>query len=176
MFKTSYLNLQLGLYLLILLNIKLIFFYMKNPIKPTLKTEWQAILMIILSGLAATYFVATLPNDLIVAFSRDGRSNEAISWTSLSYIWPVLLSVVYLMFLFFPYLKINHKDAGLLKDDWHKAKEIVLSFFFILQVISTMSLSGNDKNLIWAMPILFGLFLIYIISAIVKISHKQKNK
>lgn len=149
---------------------------MKNPIEPSLKTEWYPILMVFFSGFTTIYFSTILPNDLIVAFSRDGQSNRTISWTVLSYIWPILLSIIYSMFLFFPYLKINYKDGKLLKDDWHKAKEIVLSFFFVLQVTATLTLSGNDKLLTWAAPILFGLFMISIISTIIKVSHRcQKN-
>lgn len=148
---------------------------MKNPIGPSLKTEWHALSMIVLSGLAAVYFSTTLPGDLVVAFSRDGESNQAISWTTISYIGPVLLSMIYLMFIFFPYLKINHREAKMLKADWHKAKDMTLSFFFIMQVVGMLVLSGNDKFLIWAAPILFALFLLAITPIVLRIVNHQKN-
>jgi uncharacterized membrane protein len=148
---------------------------MKNPIEPNLKTEWFPLLMIILSGIAAAYFSQTLPGDLVVAFSRDGQSNQAISWTLIAYIWPILISLVYLMFLFFPYIKINHKESSVLKEQWHRAKELVLSFFFILQVLGMMVLSGNDKALTWALPILFSLFLISASPTMIKVSEYRKK-
>lgn len=148
---------------------------MKNPTEPNLKSEWFPLLMLALSVFTAAYFDKMLPGDLIVAFSRDGHSNQGISWTIISFVWPMLLSVVYLMFLFFPYFKINHKEGNALKEQWHKAKELVLSFFFILQVLGMIVLMGNDKALTWALPILFSLFLISASPTMLKVSVYRKK-
>jgi hypothetical protein len=148
---------------------------MKNPIEPNFKTERFPIFMVLLSLLAAFYFSMILPSDLIVAFSRDGQSNQAISWTLISYIWPLVLAVVYAMFLFFPYFKINHQESAVLKEQWHEAKRLVLSFFFILQVTGMLLLSGSDKILTWALPILFILLIASLVPTIVKVIYHRKK-
>lgn len=150
-------------------------FNMKHPTKPNFKTEVYPILNILLSILAAFYFTSILPDNLIIALSRDGVSNQAISWNLIAYIWPVILTVVYLMFLLFPYFKINHHEGAALKDQWHKAKELTLSFFFILQVTGMLILSDSKQILVWALPILFCLFTASLIPTILQVLRHRKD-
>jgi hypothetical protein len=142
---------------------------MKNPIKPSFKTEYFSVFIIFLSALTFYYFGVENKTELVVAFSRDGRLGQEISWTLVAVIWPLIISFVYLMFLFFPYLKINTIESGDLKENWHKAKEISLAGLFILQVIAMLTLSGANSFLIWAAPISFLLLLISLIPSYVKI-------
>lgn len=148
---------------------------MKNPIEPNFKTERRSFIMIALSFLAAYYFNSILPGDIIVAFSRDGQSNQTIPWFILIYAWTVLLLVVYLMFILFPYFKINHQESKALKEQWHKAKDLSLSFFFILQVVAGLLLSGQNKILFIALPILFSLLLISFAPTVVKVFKYRKG-
>lgn len=149
---------------------------MKNPTAPNFKTEMFPVFNLILSIFAAFYFRSKFPDIIVISWSDLGEPIKTISWNFLIYIWPVILSAVYLMFLFFPYFKINHQEGFTLKDQWHKAKELSLSFLFILQVIGGLLLSGLDKSLIWALPILFFLFFVSLIIIIRKIvKHRQKN-
>lgn len=148
---------------------------MKNPIEPNFKTECRSLVMIALSFLAAYYFNSILPGDMIVAFSRDGKSNQSIPWALLAYAWTVLLLVVYLMFMLFPYFKINRQEGKALKEQWHKAKDLSISFFFILQVVAGLILSGQNKILFIALPILFSLLLISFIPTVVKVLNYRKK-
>jgi len=149
---------------------------MKNPIKPNFKTERYPIFTIILSSLAAFYFKSILPAALVLKWDDNGLPSRFISWTLLAYAWPVLLILVYSMFLFFPYFKINHTESAALKEQWHKAKELSLSFFFVLQVVGALILSGQNKILFWALPILFSLLLISVTPTITKVlSYRKKH-
>ena len=128
---------------------------MRNPIEPNFKTERRSFIMIVLSFLTAYYFSSILPGDVVVAFSRDGGPNQAIPWVVLTYAWTVLLIIVYLLFIFFPCFKINRQESKVLKEQWHKAKDLSISFFFILQVVAGLILSGQNKILFITLPILF---------------------
>lgn len=125
--------------------------FMKNPTEPNLKTEWFPLLTLALSLLAAFYF----------------RPDFA-------YIWPALLAFVYAMFLLFPYFKINHQESAQLKSQWHKAKELSLSFLFTLQIVGILILSGRNQILLWALPILFLLFLASLIPTWRKVIKHRK--
>ena len=133
---------------------------MKNPIAPSFKTEWFAIFLIILSLVAAAFFCPLFAGGLPVHFNDLGQADYSLpSWLVCGF-WPVLISLVYLMFLFFPYLKINREESARLKEDWHKSKDLALSFLFIAQVISSLILSGSDGALVWALPILLLLLVV----------------
>ncbi len=147
---------------------------MKNPIKPNLKTEWYPILAVLLSCLAASYFKQMSPDYLAVSFSRDGQI-KFISWSLLAYFWPLTISLVYSMFLFFPYFKINHLESSALKDYWHKTKELSLSFLFCLQVVGAVILLDGNKTLLFALPVLFVLLLVSFVPSIVKILSYRKK-
>jgi hypothetical protein len=149
---------------------------MKNPTQPNFKTEWYPVFTIALSFLAAFYFKSILPDALVLSWDNNGLPSRFISWTPLAYAWPVLLLIVYSMFLFFPYFEINHTESAALKDQWHKAKELSLSFFFVLQVVGGLILSGQDSILFWALPILFSLLLISVTPTVTKVlSYRKKH-
>lgn len=147
---------------------------MKNPTEPNFKTEWFPATTVILSLLAAFYFKSFLPANLIIGWNETGEPNKTISWALLAYLWPIVLSLIYAMFLFFPYFKINHQESANLKEQWHKAKELSLSFFFVLQVVAGLLLSGQDKILIWALPILFVLLLASWVPTIIQVIKYRK--
>jgi len=142
---------------------------MKNHPEPNLKTETFSVLIIAISFLAAFYFHSYLPNTLILSWTDSGAPDKSISWTLLTYFWPIFLSLIYGVFLSFPYLKINIQEGVVLKKQWHEVKELSLSFFFTFQVISTLTLFSKDKLLIWALPILFILFLASLAPKFIKL-------
>lgn len=125
---------------------------MKNPIQPNIKTEIFAYLIIALSLLAAIYFnVSTL------------------------YFLPLLIILIYLMFIIFPYFKINHHESAILKEDWHRVKDLSLSFMFTIQIVGLLIFSGAKRSLLWSLPILLFLLLVsFLIEArkIIKYRHK----
>lgn len=149
---------------------------MKNPTEPNLKTEAFPFLMLVISLLAAFYFRSSLPRDLVVSWDDYGKPLKTVSWTFLAYLWPLVLAFIYGMFLFFPYFRINHQESASLKEQWHKAKELSLSFFLCLQVVAGLLLSGDNKILLWALPILFILLLVSFIPTIIRIfKHRKKH-
>ena len=124
---------------------------MKNPISPNFKTEYFPLMIIGLSFLASLYF----------------RAIELRAW-------PLILILIYAMFLSFPYFKINHQESAALKEDWHKAKDISLSFMFILQVAGSSLLCGSKVSL-WTLPILFLLLIVSLIFQIRKVLKYRKK-
>lgn len=147
---------------------------MKNPTEPNLKTEWYPMFAIFISVLTALYFKQIFPENLFLSFSRSGEF-QAVSWSLLLYPWPIIILLVYLMFLLFPYIKINHTESKALKDQWHKTKELSLSFLFIIQVVGALILSGREVVLLWALPILLGLLLISFTPSMIKVFNYRKK-
>ena len=148
---------------------------MKNPIEPSLKTERFAVLALVLSVVAAFYFRLNCPDNLVL-LNPDGDPQLIISWSFLIYLWPVILAFIYAMFITFPYFRINTQESSALKDQWHKAKDLSLSFFFILQVVDGLLLVGQDGVLVWALPVLIVLFLASLIPTVIRvIKYRQKT-
>lgn len=119
---------------------------MKNPTEPNLKTEGFVVFILVLSFLAAYYF----------------RVTEL-------YFWPLLLVCIYLMFLLFPYFRINQQESSALKEDWHQAKDISLSALFTIQIVGLLILTGSSRILLWALPILMFLLITTIVIRISKV-------
>lgn len=124
---------------------------MKNPIGPNLKTEYFPVMIILLSGLAAFYF----------------QVPELKAW-------PLILILVYSMFLFFPYFKINRKESSALREDWHKAKDISLAFLFIIQIAGLSILCGSKASM-WSLPVLLALMLAMLFLQIRKVIKYRKK-
>jgi hypothetical protein len=119
---------------------------MKNPTEPNLKTEGFAVFILVLSFISAYYFRVI---DL--------------------YFFPFLLVYVYLMFLLFPYFRINHLESAALKEDWHQAKDLSLSVLFTIQIVGLLILTGSSSTLLWALPILMFLLITTIVIRISKV-------
>lgn len=149
---------------------------MSNPIKPSVKTERFSLFILFLSFLAFYYFGFLNKVNLVVAFSRDGRLGQEISWPIFSLIWPLLTAVIYLMFLFFPYFKINKNESAILKEDWHKVKEISVASIFILQILAMLTLSGTNNLLVWSAPIFFFLLILSLLPSYLKVIKYRHKK
>lgn len=149
---------------------------MKNPIKPNLKTELFPVLMILTSFLAAFYFTSVSSGELMLSFNRSGDSLHYIAWSKIFFTWPITILVIYLMFLLFPYFKINHQEGVNLRKVWHRNKELSLSFFFILQIINFLTLSGDFKKFLPALLILFALFIFLTITAVIRVLKSRQLK
>lgn len=149
---------------------------MKNPIEPNLKTELFSVLMILISFLAAFYFTSVSSGELMLSFNRSGESLHYITWSKIFFTWPVVILLIYLMFLFFPYFKINQKESAKLKEVWHRNKELSLSFFFTLQIINFLALSGDFKKFLPALLILFALFIFLKVTSVSKVVKSRQSK
>lgn len=148
---------------------------MKNPIEPSFKTERFSLFLIILSLITAYYFYPSFIGGLAVHFDADGNADRLMSGWFISGLWPIIITLNYLMFLFFPCLKINQQESLALKEEWHKSKDLALSFLFITQVISSLILSGQDKILFWALPILFILMIVVFCPTVSKVIALRRN-
>mgnify|MGYP003411038613 FL=1 len=150
---------------------------MKNPIEPSFKTERFSLSLIVLSLIAAFYFYPSFASGLAVHFDVDGNADRLMSGWLVSGLWPMIIILNYLMFLLFPYLKINRQESLALKEEWHKSKDLALSFLFITQIISSLILSGQDGILFWALPTLFILMIVVFcptVSKVIKIRQETQ--
>jgi len=151
---------------------------MKNPIEPNFKTERFSLFLIALSLLAACYFYPSFASGLAIHFDAGGNADSFMPGWLVSGLWPIIIVLNYLMFLLFPCLKINRQESLVLKEEWHKSKDLALSFLFITQVISSLILSGKDGILFWALPILLILLIIAFrptVSKVIKIRKEPQE-
>lgn len=149
---------------------------MKNPIEPNIKTELFTLFIILVSFLTAFYFQTNAVGGLMVAFSRDGRLGQEIPWSLVILSWPVILVIIYLMFLSFPYFKINKTESASLKESWHRAKEVSLSGLFILQVVAMFNLFNYGKSFFLVALIVFLLLIISLIPTLIKIFKYRRQQ
>jgi tryptophan-rich sensory protein len=148
---------------------------MKNPIAPSFKTEWSAVFLLILSIFTAFYLCPSFAAGLPIHFNEMGQPDYFLPGWLVSAIWPFFIFLVYTAFLTFPYLKINRQESARLKEEWHKSKDIAISFMYIAQVISSLILCGRDGALIWAMPLLLILLIFSFRPTFIKVIHGRRQ-
>ncbi len=77
---------------------------MSNPIKPTVKTEFIPLALLILTVFTSIFFYNNLPERVATHWNFAGEVDGWGSGKSQAIALPLLAVGMYLLFLFFPYL------------------------------------------------------------------------
>ena len=77
---------------------------MASPIKPNFKTEWFAIFLVVVSGLAGAYFYRRFPAAVPSHWNLAGQVNGYVSPFVAAFVLPLMILGLYLLFLVLPLL------------------------------------------------------------------------
>jgi len=78
--------------------------FMTNPIKPTIKTEFIPLGLLILTVAASVFFYNNLPERIAVHWNFAGVADGYGSGQAQAIFFPILIIGMYILFLFIPYL------------------------------------------------------------------------
>jgi len=135
---------------------------MSNPIKPTAKTEWFSIVFIILTFLAGVYFLQRFPAQVPTHWNFQGQIDGYSSPLLAAFLVPVMMLVIYLVFLFIPYLDPKRDQYGSFATIYHKFKDLIIGFLFIINLMIGLNGIGRPIAVGFWTPILVGLLFISI--------------
>lgn len=135
---------------------------MTNPTKISFKTEWFAIFLVVIAVLASFYFWPKLPAQVPIHWNISGQPDGYSSPLFASFLWPSLMVIMYLFFLIMPYFDPRKDQYAAFAPVYHRFKDLLLSFIFIIFIMTDYNALGYNINIGLWVPILVGLLFIAI--------------
>ena len=129
---------------------------MSNPIRPTFKTEWLPVALIILGFLVGVYFYQHFPVRVATHWGFDGQANGYSSALVAAFVIPLLMTGMYLLFLFLPYLDPKKEEYVNFAPTYHNFKNLLIVFFYILFLMTGLNGLGYSINIDFWTPLLVG--------------------
>lgn len=142
---------------------------MSNPIKPTLKTEFFPLLLIILTLVSAVYFYNNLPERIATHWNFAGQVDAYGSGQAQAIVMPLVAVGMYLLFLLLPYLDPKKERYEQFSRVYHIFKDMILAMFVIIFFIMGFNGLGYNLPVGIIIPILIGLLFIVIGNYMAKI-------
>jgi len=132
-----------------------------NPLKPTLKTEWLPLLLILLSIGLATYFYAYFPVQVPMHWNFQGAIDGYGGRIFGAWFMPILMMALYSILLLLPTIDPKNKHYHEFAEAYHAIKNLIVGFIFILYVFTGLVGLGYSISFNIIMPIMMSaLFII----------------
>ena len=135
---------------------------MSNPIKPTFKTEWWSVIMIVLAFLAGAHFYSRFPAQVPTHWNFQGQVNGYSSPLLAAFLLPAMMLVLYLVFLLLPYIDPKKDQYAAFASAYHHFKDLIVGFLFVLFILIGLNGLGYQINIGFWAPVLVGLLFIII--------------
>ncbi len=135
---------------------------MKSAIKLTWKSEVWSILLIVISFILSFYFYAHFPEVVVTHWSFAGEPNGWSSRAGAAFGLMAILPAMYLMFLLLPLLDPKKERYAEFSKVFHLFKNILLSFFAIIYLLSGLYNLGYPVKMQFWVPWLVGLLMIFL--------------
>lgn len=135
---------------------------MASPIKIILKTEWFSLSLILLSFMLAIYFYQNFPNKVPSHWNINGEVDAYLGPFMGSLIVPILMVAIYISFLLMPYFDPKKNQYINFIPVYHKFKELILCFLFVLYFMTSLVGLGYKINIGMYVPLMIGMMFIII--------------
>jgi len=135
---------------------------MKLISQPKLKTEIIPVLIIIISVIASFYFYAVFPAQVPIHWNISGQPDNYGSPALAAFLLPVILIVVYLLFLFLPNLDPKKERYVQFLPAYHVFKNIFVVFLALIYLIASLNALGYNIRVDLFIPLLVGLLFVII--------------
>ncbi len=133
---------------------------MPSPIKPTIKTELPAILIIISSAVLSIFFYYKLPEVVVTHWNFAGEPNGWMSRLWASVMLPAMTVGIYLLFLGLPYLDPKKERYANFAKIYHIFKNVILLFLVLIFLISNLNNLGYNLPINIYIPLLVGILFV----------------
>lgn len=135
---------------------------MSNPIKPTVKTEFFPVLLIILTLVSAVYFYNNLPERIATHWNFAGEVDAYGSSKVQTIVLPLALVGMYLLLLLLPYLDPKKERYEQFSKVYHIFKDMILALFVVVYFVIGLNGLGYNLPVGVIIPFLIGLLFIVI--------------
>ncbi len=135
---------------------------MINPIKPTIKTEFTSLFLIVLALVSSWYFYNNLPERIPVHWNFAGQVDGYGSGKIQSIVFPLLIVGMYILFLLIPYLDPKKERYEQFSKIYHIFKNLFLALIIIIYFIVGLNGLGYNLPVGLIIPVLIGILFIII--------------
>lgn len=142
---------------------------MSNPIKPSLKSEIIPLLLIIFTIAASFYFYANFPDRVPMHWNFNGQVDGWGSKITGAFVLPIVILVMYIMFLLIPYLDPKKDRYEQFVKVYHLFKDYIIAFMVLVYFITGLAGLGYNMPVGLIIPIGVGILLILIGNYMAKI-------
>ncbi len=135
---------------------------MANPIKPTIKTEFIPLLLIILTMVSAVFFYNNLPERIATHWNFAGEVDDWGSGQTQAIVFPLLIVGMYILFLLIPYLDPKKERYEQFSKIYHIFKSIILALMVVIYFVVGLNGLGYNLPVGVIIPGLIGLLFIVL--------------
>lgn len=129
---------------------------MSSPIKSSFKTEWFSLSLLVISFISGIYFWQNFPARVATHWGLNGQADGYSGPLMAAFMLPLLMLVMYIVFLIMPYLDPKKEQYVTFAPIYHKFKEIIISFVFILYMLTGVNGLGYPINISLYVPVMVG--------------------
>jgi len=135
---------------------------MSNPIKPTIKTEFFPLAILVLTAAAAIFFFNNLPERVATHWNFAGQVDAYGSGRAQAIAIPIMAAGMYLLFLLLPYLDPKKERYEQFSKVYHIFKNMILALLIIIYFVVGLNGLGYNLPVGVIIPVLIGLLFIII--------------
>lgn len=135
---------------------------MSNPIKPTIKTEFIPLLLIILTLASAAYFYNKLPERIAIHWNFSGQADGYGSGQAQAVFFPLMIIGMYVLFLLIPYLDPKKERYEQFSKVYHIFKSMLLTLLVIIYFVVGLNGLGYNLPVGVIIPGLIGILFIVL--------------
>ncbi|MDD5032035.1 MAG: SdpI family protein [Patescibacteria group bacterium] len=134
---------------------------MKNPVKPTLKTEILPLLILVATIISSFYFYSHSPEIVPIHWNFAG---EVDNWgsRSIAFTIPAIMVGMYILFLVFPFLDPKKERYDQFRKVYHVFKDILILFMAIIYFATSLNTLGYNLPIGIIVPVGVGILFIII--------------
>lgn len=135
---------------------------MPNPIRPTIKTEFIPLALLILTVFASIFFYNNLPERIATHWNFAGQVDGWGSGQAQAIFFPLLIVGMYILFLLIPYLDPKKERYEQFNKIYHIFKSIILALIVVIYLVVGLNGLGYNLPVGVIIPGLIGLLFIVI--------------
>lgn len=131
-----------------------------NPLKPSLKSEWLPLSLIILSVALAGYFYAVSPATVPVHWGINGQPDGYAGRAFAALLTPGVALVMYLLMTFLPRLDPKKEQYAAFGRQYGAIRNLIIAFLLVMGVLVGWAGTGRPLRMDMAVAFLVGLLFI----------------
>lgn len=117
---------------------------MPNPIKPSIKTEFLPVFLLVVSVFASFYFYPRFPERVPLHWNFAGEPDRWGSAIFAAFFFPALITLMYLLFLFLPFLDPKKERYGQFIKTYHIFKCAFIGSTVAIYFIASLNSIGYN--------------------------------
>ncbi|HOZ36555.1 MAG TPA: SdpI family protein [bacterium] len=135
---------------------------MKNPLRPTLKTEILPIIFVVISVVLSFYFYAHFPERVATHWNIQGQVDGWSGRGFAAFFFPALNLAIYLLVLFIPCLDPKKSNYEKFRTAYHGVKSVLVIFLTLIYFVVSLNALGQSVPVNIAVPLGIGAMFVVI--------------